>query len=80
MRQITIRVPDELHELATSASEAQGQSLNSFAVGALLAQVRVKSYGEWRQMVDNSHRSAGFRGMSIEGREATRTLSGDETE
>ena len=80
MRQITIRVNDDLHELATSASEAQGQSLNSFAVGALLAQVRAKSYGEWRQMVDSSHRSAGFRGMSPEGREAIRTLTGDEAE
>ena len=80
MRQITLRVPDELHELATSASEAQGQSLNSFAVGALLAQVRAKAYGEWRLMVDNSHRSASYRGLSPEGQEAIRTLTGDETE
>ncbi len=78
MRQITIRVPDDLHELATSASEAQGQSLNSFAVGALLAQVRAKSYGEWRHMVDNSHRSAGFRGMSPAGQQVMRSLTGDE--
>lgn len=80
MRQITVRVPDDLHELATSASEAQGQSLNSFAVGALLAQVRAKSYSEWRQMVENSHRSASYRSLSIEGQVAIRSLTGDETE
>jgi uncharacterized protein (DUF1778 family) len=80
MRQITLRVPNDLHELATSASEAQGQSLNSFAIAALLAQVRAKSYGEWRQMVDNSHRAAGYRGLPPEGRDTIRTLTGDETE
>jgi uncharacterized protein (DUF1778 family) len=80
MRQITLRVPDDLHELATWASHAQGQSLNSFAIGALLAQVRAKSCGEWRQMVDNSNRSTSAKGLSPEGQEAIRTLTGDETE
>ncbi len=79
MRQITLRVPDELHDLAASAAEAQGQSLNSFATGALLAQVRARSFTEWRQMVEDSHRAAGYRGVSPEALEVLRTLTGNET-
>jgi HicB family len=78
MRQITLRVPDDLHELATAAAESQQQSLNSFAMNALLAQVRAKSYGEWRLHVEHSHRAANYRGLSPAGREVLATLTGDE--
>ncbi len=79
MRQITLRVPDDLHELVTAAAEAQSQSINTFAVAALLGQVRAKSYGEWRQHVENSHRATGFKGLSATALETARTLTGDES-
>jgi HicB family len=78
MRQITLRVPDELHDLAASAAQAQGQSLNSFATGAILAQVRARSFSEWRQMVEDSHRGSNFRGLSTAGLDALRSLTGNE--
>ncbi len=78
MRQITLRVPDELHDLAASAAQAQGQSLNSFATGAILAQLRARSFSEWRQMVEDSHRASNYRGLSAVGLEALRTLTGNE--
>jgi HicB family len=80
MRQITLRVPDDLHELVTAAAEAQSQSINTFAVGALLSQVRAKSFSEWRQHVDDSHRVAGFSGITASALERLRTMTGDETE
>ena len=79
MRQLTLRVPDELHELVAQAAEAQQQSVNTFAVNALLAQVRAKSYSEWREHIARSHRATGFTGMSAAGHELLRTLNGDET-
>lgn len=78
MRQITLRVPDDVHELATAAAESQQQSLNSFAVNALLAQVRAKSYSEWRLHVESSHRASSFRGISGAGRAELAALTGDE--
>lgn len=78
MRQITLRVPDDLHDLAASAAQAQGQSLNSFATGAILAQVRARSFSEWRQLVEDSHRASHYRGLSTAGLEALRTLNGNE--
>jgi uncharacterized protein (DUF1778 family) len=78
MRQITLRVPDDLHELAIAAAESQHQSLNSFAVSALLAQVRAKSYSEWRTHVENSHNATSFKGLSSLGQERLLTLNGDE--
>jgi HicB family len=78
MRQLTIRVPDDLHDLASAAAEAQQQSLNSFAMNALLAQVRAKSFSEWRQHVEDSNRASSFRGLSSAGSKRLRTLSGDE--
>jgi hypothetical protein len=78
MRQITLRVHDELHDLAANAAEQQGQSLNTFATNALLAQVRAKSFGEWRAMVDRSHRAANYRGLSQGGLDRLSALSGDE--
>lgn len=79
MRQVTLRVPDDLHDLAVEAAEAQNQSLNSFAVNALLAQVRAKSFTEWRQLVDDSHRSSSYRGLSSKASERITTLTGDES-
>ena len=79
MRQITLRVPDDLHELASAAALEQSQSLNSFAMSALLAQVRAKSFSEWRAHVDASNRSAGFRGLSTAGRARLAELNGDES-
>jgi uncharacterized protein (DUF1778 family) len=78
MRQITLRVPDELHDLAANAADQQGQSLNTFATNALLAQVRAKSFSEWRSMVEQSHRAANYRGLSAAGLERLTTLTGDE--
>lgn len=78
MRQVTLRVPDDLHDLAVEAAEAQNQSLNSFAVNALLAQVRAKSFSEWRQLVDDSNRASSYRGLSSNGSERITTLTGDE--
>lgn len=78
MRQITLRVPDELHDLAASAAHAQGQSLNSFATGAILAQVRARSFSEWRQLVEDSHRASSYRGLTPAGLDALRTLTGNE--
>jgi uncharacterized protein (DUF1778 family) len=80
MRQITLRVPDELHELVTSAAEAQHQSVNTFAVNALLGQVTAKSFSEWRQHIEQSHRASGFAGMSSSALERLRTMTGDEAE
>lgn len=79
MRQVTLRVPDDLHDLAVEAAAAQNQSLNSFAVTALLAQVRAKSFSEWRQMVDDSNQASSYRGLSAKGRARIKTLTGDET-
>jgi uncharacterized protein (DUF1778 family) len=79
MRQITLRVPDELHDLAASAANEQGQSLNTFATNALLSQVRAKSYSEWRAMVEQSHRSSRYRGLTAEAIERLATLTGDES-
>ena len=79
MRQVTLRVPDDLHDLSVEAAEAQNQSLNSFAIAALLAQVRAKSFSQWRQMVDDSHRSAPYRSLSVKGKNRIKTLSGDES-
>jgi uncharacterized protein (DUF1778 family) len=79
MRQVTLRVPDDLHDLAVEAAEAQNQSLNSFAVNALLAQVRAKSFSEWRQMVHDSHQASSYRGLSGKGKNRIKTLTGDET-
>ena len=79
MRQVTLRVPDDLHDLAVEAAEAQNQSLNSFAVNALLAQVRAKSFSEWRQLVDDSHRASSYRGLPAKGRARIKTLTGDES-
>jgi predicted transcriptional regulator len=79
MRQLTIRVPDDLHDLASAAAEAQHQSLNSFATNALLAQVRAKSFSEWRQHVEASNRAVAFRGLSAAGSARLRALTGDET-
>lgn len=79
MRQVTLRVPDDLHDLAVEAAEAQNQSLNSFAVNALLAQVRAKSFSEWRALVDHSHSASSYRGLSSNGSERITTLTGDET-
>ncbi len=79
MKQITLRVPDELHELAAAAAESQQQSLNSFAMNALLAQVRAKSFSEWRQLVEDSHRAASFRGLPEAGLARLASLTGDET-
>jgi uncharacterized protein (DUF1778 family) len=78
MRQITLRVPDDVHDLVTAAAESQQQSLNSFAVSALLAQVRAKSFSEWRQLVSDSHTAASFRGLSATGNERLSALTGDE--
>ncbi len=78
MRQITIRVPDDLHELASAAALEQSQSLNSFAMNALLAQVRAKSFSEWRAHVEASNRAAGFHGMSAAGSVRLTELTGDE--
>jgi uncharacterized protein (DUF1778 family) len=78
MRQVTLRVPDDLHDLAVEAAGLQNQSLNSFAVSALLAQVRAKSFSEWRQHVEDSHRAASFRGLSAEGIARIAELTGDE--
>ncbi len=80
MRQITLRVPDDLHELVTSAAVAQNQSVNTFAVSALLGQVRAKSFSEWRQHVENSHRATGFTGISSAALNRMRTMTGDEAE
>jgi uncharacterized protein (DUF1778 family) len=79
MRQITLRVPDELHDLAANAANEHGQSLNTFATNALLSQVRAKSYSEWRAMVEQSHRSTRYRGLSAEGVTRLATLTGDES-
>ena len=79
MRQVTLRVPDDLHDLAVEAAAAQHESLNSFAVNALLAQVRAKSFSEWRQMVQDSHRASSYKGISAKGKNRIKTLSGDET-
>jgi HicB family len=64
LRQMTLRVPDELHKSVTEAAEVQGQSLNTFPTNALLSQVGAKSFSEWRSHIDSSHRAAGFRGTS----------------
>lgn len=79
MRQVTLRVPDDLHDLAVEAAEAQNQSLNSFAVNALLAQVRAKSFSEWRQMVQDSHQASSYKGLSAKGKNRLKRLTGDET-
>ena len=79
MRQVTLRVPDVLHDLAVEAAEAQNQSLNSFAVNALLAQVRAKSFSEWRQMVQDSHQASSYKGLSAKGKNRLKRLTGDET-
>ena len=79
MRQVTLRVPDDLHDIIAAAAQEQNQSLNSFAMQALLAQVRAKSFTEWRQLVENSNRASGFRGLSSEGHTRSRSLTGDET-
>ena len=78
MRRITLRVPDEVHDQAASAAQAQGQSLNSFATVALLAQVGERSYSEWRQLVEDSHRASNYRGLSPDVLEEHRTLTGKE--
>jgi HicB family len=78
MRQLTLRVPDDLHDLVTNAAEAQHQSVNTFAVNALLGQVRAKSYGQWLQMVEDSHRAAGFKGVSSSALNKLKTVTGDE--
>ena len=78
MRRIALRVPDELHDQAASAAQAQGQSLNSFATGALLAQVRARSFFEWRQLVEDSHRAANYGGLAPDGIEELRTLTANE--
>jgi HicB family len=78
MKQITLRVPDDLHELATAAAETQQQSLNSFAMNALLAQVRAKSFSEWRQLVEDSHRAASFKGLPDTALDRLASLTGDE--
>lgn len=80
MRRVTLRVSDELHELVTRTAYFRCQSLNAFATDALLAPVRTRSFAEWRQLIERSHRAARFVGMSAEGHELLRTLTGDETE
>jgi uncharacterized protein (DUF1778 family) len=77
MRQITLRVPDDLHELVTEAAVVQGQSLNTFATNALLSQVGAKSFSEWRSHIEASHRASGFRGVANL-RQTLSQLTGDE--
>lgn len=77
MRQITLRVPDDLHQLASEAAESQGQSLNTFAINGLLAQVGAKSFSQWREHIAASHQSAAFRGVTG-AHDAISVLSGDE--
>jgi uncharacterized protein (DUF1778 family) len=77
MRQITLRLSDDLHSLVTESAEAQGQSVNTFATSALLAQVGAKSFSEWREHVAASHRAAGFRGVN-DAKASIRHLTGDE--
>jgi uncharacterized protein (DUF1778 family) len=77
MKQISLRIPDELHDLALHAAEALGQSLNTFGTNALLSQVRARNYGEWREMVEASHKAAGFRGLSPEGRKQLNAMIGE---
>ncbi len=77
MRQITLRVADDLHDLVTAKAEEQGQSLNTFATSALLNHVGAKSFSEWRSHIEASHRAAGFRGVP-NARQALTNLTGDE--
>ena len=44
----------------------------------LLAQVRAKSFSEWRQMVEDSNRASSYRGLPAKGRARIKTLTGDE--
>ena len=78
MRQISLRVPDELHAVATETAEAQGQSLNTFVMSALLAQVRAKSFSEWREVVARSHRASGYPGVAAGRLDRLASLTGDE--
>ena len=78
MRQITLRVPDELHDLLATAAAAQRQSVNTYATAALLKSVRAKNYSTWLQMIEDSHRAAGFKGLPPEVLERMRTMTGDE--
>jgi uncharacterized protein (DUF1778 family) len=77
MRQITLRVSDDLHSLVTESAEAQGQSVNTFATSALLAQVGAKSFSEWRAHIATSHRAARFRGVA-DAKDTISHLTGDE--
>jgi HicB family len=78
MRQITLRVPDELHELLADAATRKRESVNTYATAVLLKRVRAPTYSAWRQMVNESHRAAGFKGLSPELLERMRTMTGDE--
>ncbi len=77
MRQITLRVPDDLHQLVSETAETQGQSLNTFATNALLAHIGAKSFSQWREHIAASHHSAGFRG-AVGAHEAISVMNGDE--
>ena len=78
MHQLTLRIPDELHELLTAAAAAQRQSVNTYATAVLLKSVRAKNYSAWLEMVEASHRAAGFKGLPVEVLEQMRTMTGDE--
>ena len=80
MRQVTLRIPEELHELLAEAAAKQGWSVNTFATSALLKAVRAPTQAAWRQMVNDSHRAAGFKGLSAEVLESMRTMTGDESD
>lgn len=79
MRQVTLRIPEELHELLADAAAKQGWSVNTFATSVLLKSVRAPTHSAWRQMVNDSHRAAGFKGLPAEALERMRTMTGDES-
>jgi hypothetical protein len=66
MRQIALRIPDELHEAATTEAARQGWSLNTFATQALLDACRSRTRNEWLRHIAESHRTAGFAGLDRE--------------